>query len=123
MSIFRKSTKFRKFNLLCVSSINVDVFRKLPEFGQFKNSGTFLQKTKKCSSWLRESVASLPSSLISYGPTICECWNLVKNAKMNLNDDSLAQCAVCKDVQTFAFISLYQYLKHKTQVYILRTLT
>ena len=47
MPILRKFTEFRKCNLVRMSSVNLDVFRKFPEFGQSQNWGIFLQKTHK----------------------------------------------------------------------------
>ena len=47
MPIFHKYTEFRKSNLLRMSSENLDVFWKFPEFWQSQNWGIFLQKTYK----------------------------------------------------------------------------
>ena len=47
MPIFCKFTEFRKSNLLRMSSVNLNVFRKFPEFRQSQYWGIFLQKTYK----------------------------------------------------------------------------
>ena len=93
MSIFRKFTEFHKFNLLHMSSVDMDILLKLPELRQSQNWGIFLQKTYTnnqagCESWLPAyRLAWFPPDLrfVKAGTESRlsgnDCRNLGKNAK------------------------------------------
>ena len=101
MPIFRIFTDFRKFNLVRMSSVNLDVLRKFPEFGQSRNWGIILQKTHKntqgnCKGRLPAyHQAWFPSDLrfVNAGTESrlsgSDCGKFGENAKMKWNEDSV----------------------------------